>query len=104
MVTLSIKPELEARWRSVLEREINLSLAPVRGRLRAARVRFVQVALPDGGAPGFRCTVTGRGIGGEVHRAQADSSDGRIAIQSAIVRIRRDVIRRHQIARLPRRA
>jgi hypothetical protein len=101
VVKLDIHNELAPDWRRVLEREVNLSLAPVRGRLRAARIRFAGALLPDSEEPGYRCVFTGRGIHGETYYSEADSLDGRAAIQGALIRVRRDVVRRCQSFRGP---
>jgi hypothetical protein len=100
---IEIQEELAPVWRPVLERELDLNLAPVRGRLRAARVRFVGTVLPDTDGRGYRCVFRGRGIHGEAYFAEADSVDGRTAIHGALIRVRRDLVRRcHNFRARPR--
>jgi hypothetical protein len=94
VVRVEIQEELEPVWRSVLERELNLNLAPVRRRLRTARVRFVGTVLPDNQGRGYRCVFTGKGLRGEAYFAEADSVDGRTAIHGTLLRVRRDLLRR----------
>jgi hypothetical protein len=96
MVYYNIQDSLAPEWRALLEREVNFSLAPVQSRFKNLRIHFVGVMRPAGGGHGYRCVLIGRGVGGEVYHTEADSVDGRVAIQDALQRARRAVTRRRQ--------
>ncbi len=97
MVQLKIQDNLEAEWRPVLEHELNFSLSPVQSRFKHLRIHFVGVLRPAGHGAGYRCVLVGRGHGGETYHTEADSSDGRMAIQDALLRARRAVTRRRRL-------
>ena len=96
MVQLKIQDNLDAEWRPVIERELNFSLAPVQSRFKNIRIHFVGVLRPAGHGAGYRCILVARGHGGETYHTEADSPDGRMAIQDALLRARRAVTRRRR--------
>lgn len=97
MVHLKIQDNLEAEWRPVLERELNFNLSPVQSRFKNLRIHFVRVLRPAGHGAGYRCVLVGRGQGGETYHTEADSADGRTAIQDALLRARRAIARRRRL-------
>ena len=98
MIHLRVQDDLEPDWKPVIERAVDISLGPVQARLRHVRIHFVGVLRPAGVGRGFRCVLVARGIGGETYHTEADSSDGRMAIQDALLRARRAITRRRQFA------
>ena len=99
MIHLRIQEDLEPAWRPVIERAVNCSLGPVQTRLRHVRIQFVGVLRPAGVGRGYRCVLIGRGVGGETYHTEADNSDGRVAIQDALLRARRSIARRQVSSR-----
>lgn len=91
-----IAPDLANRWRPVIERQLDLTLAPLRDRLRSARVRFAQEG-PRAGRVGagesYCCEFTVRDRVGATHRSVARHRDGTVAIADALTRARRSITR-----------
>ncbi len=94
---LDIAPELTARWQALIERQLGLTIEPLRARLRSARLRFARTGTPARaglGGDGYFCELTARGLQGETYRAVARGRDGALAIADALARARRSIARR----------
>jgi hypothetical protein len=84
MVRISVQPELQAEWRPVLERQLNLALGRMRGQLSSLRGHFDASPAPDGETLAYRCELRSRTARGHVYRDTARSPDGSTAVTDAL--------------------
>ncbi len=96
MIRLNIQKGLGTSWRPLIERQIDLTLSPVRASLRSAEVRFSALRPPGREQLSYRCELRGRGIAGESFHCLAEHTDGQTAIADAFARARRDIVRSRQ--------
>lgn len=102
MIRLNIQEGLGASWQPLIERQIHMTLSPVRASLKSAEVLFSSVRPPDGGPQSYRCELHGRAVGGDTFHSHAQHTDGQTAIVDAFARMRRDIARRRQRGVPPR--
>jgi hypothetical protein len=92
-----IDPVLGADWKETMERREFL-LAPL---LRYLRHGVVRLSVEEG-APGnsqpvrYRCEFTGEDIDGDTYAFASSNTDGVMAIDDTVARLRRTLTRRHQ--------
>jgi hypothetical protein len=98
MIRLNIQDELSDSWQSLIERQIDMTLSPVRASLRSAQVSFSAVPRLGSDSISYLCELQGRGIGGETYYTRAQHTDGQTAIVDAFARARRDIARQRQRA------
>lgn len=91
MISINVQTDLDDEWRPVIINQINMSLMPLRNRMKNIRIDFRQsVALPEG-ATRFCCEIVVREQSGVVCEAETRHRDGLIAIRDALARVRRGV-------------
>jgi len=95
MFRITVDPDLRARWQPIVERQVDMTLSPLRASLKSGRVDFgLNVDGDEGGI--YWCKVRGAGVRGESFEATARHTDGLIAIVDAMARARRAIARRRQ--------
>ena len=90
----SIAPELASRWLPVIERQFDLTLAPLEISLKQVSVGFSVVG--ENGSTTYRCEVSGTTAAGGEFNLSNQHRDGRVAITDVFSRARREVARSRQ--------
>jgi len=97
-----IDPVLGSGWRDIMARREFL-LKPLLKYLHHGVVELSVEpsvdAATDGAADGkirYRCSFSGEDIDGQSHRFSSSSTDGVVAIDDTVARLRRTLSRRHQ--------
>lgn len=90
---IQIPEELRASWQARIERLVHLTLGPLRGTLRRARLEFRSTDSPEHGKGRYQCVFEASGPHGEPYRFCVQHRDGVVAIVSALARARRAIMR-----------
>lgn len=92
-----VDPVLGAGWREAMERREFL-LAPLLKYLRYGVVRLTVEKGPQGASqsPRYRCEFTGEDVDGDTYEFASSNTDGVVAIDDTVARLRRTLTRRHQ--------
>jgi len=95
-IRIEVDPELQAQWLPILERQIDLTLAPVAMTLKRARIRFSAFESEGTGDVRYLCELQGRGEDGVQLHFRALHRDGQTAIHDTAARARRAIAHRRQ--------
>ncbi len=95
-IRFDLQPELRKRWLPILERQVDLTLAPLAGSLKSAKISFSTFKAEGDGELRYLCTLEGRGPDGSHIRFQARHRDGQTAIHDTAARARRAIARSRQ--------
>ena len=96
MIRLQLPKSLEPSWKPVLERQVDLALTPLRASFRGGHARLSLVQAGEHRTCGYRCEVLVNGLHGETFEADAQHTDGLVAIMDATARARRAIARRRR--------
>lgn len=90
-----VDPALGAAWDDAMDRRQFL-LAPLTKYLRSGVVRLTFESDVHGAPARYRCEFTGEDVNGSHYAFASSNSDGMVAIDDTIARIRRTLTRRQQ--------
>lgn len=93
MLRVQLPDEISAEWRPIIERQVNLTLSPVRGSLSSLRIDFQPVRSSGNGTISYRCELRGRASNGRTYNATAQHPDGQTAILDTLTRAKRAIVR-----------
>ena len=89
MFKVEIGKELAPDWQRFIDRQLDMTLSPVRGSLQSARVRLTvdqrQTPLQ------FECELSGRDKHGAPLHARTRNANGYLAVTDALARVRREI-------------
>lgn len=103
-IRFDLDPELREQWLPILERQVDLTLAPLAGSLKSAKITFSTLEDEGAGELRYLCTLEGRRQDGSQLRFQARHRDGQTAIHDTAARARRAIVRSRQkraLGRMP---
>ena len=95
-IRFDLDPELRQRWLPILERQVDLTLAPLAGSLKSVKISFSTLKAEGDGELRYLCELEGRGRDGSHIRCQARHRDGQTAIHDTAARARRAIARSRQ--------
>lgn len=95
MFKVTVQPDLQEHWQSIIERQVDIALSPLRASLKSARVCFGVNRNRDE-QDVYWCKVNGCGMAGESYHTLAKHTDGVIAVVDATARARREIARHRQ--------
>jgi hypothetical protein len=93
MLRVQIPEDISPVWRPIIERQVDLTLSPVRGSLSSLRIDFQPVQSNGNGAVAYRCELHGRASNGRTYSVSAQHPDGQTAIVDTLTRARRTIVR-----------
>jgi ribosome-associated translation inhibitor RaiA len=96
MLKITVECEPSASWRESIEQKSDYILSSLMGDLREAHLTFASVSTSGVGGQRFRCELKAKLVDGEWERVTSEHPDGMAAIEGAIFRFRRAVIRQRQ--------
>ncbi len=95
-IRFELEPGLRKQWLPVLERQVDLTLAPIAGRLKRVKITFSTFTAEGDGQLRYLCELEGRGQDGSRLHFQARHRDGQTAIHDTAARARRAIARSRQ--------
>jgi hypothetical protein len=93
MLRVQVPDEISPEWRPIIERQVNLTLSPVRGSLSSLRIDFQPVRSNGDGTIAYRCELRGRASNGRTYSVSAQHPDGQTAIMDTLTRAKRTIVR-----------
>ena len=97
MLKISVECEPSTNWRESIEQKSDYVLSSLMGDLRQAHLTFAPVCTNEAGGMRYRCELEAKLVNGGWERVTSEHPDGLTAIEGAIFRFRRAVVRQRQV-------
>ena len=92
MIKLQIENGLDASWHRTINYQVNYLLAPVLKNIRSGEINFY--TCKQSRSLYYCCDMVGKDIGGQEFLFSVRNSNGKIAINDTVSRVRREFLRK----------
>ena len=92
MIRLHIEEELDSRWRSTINYQVDYLLAPIVNNIKFSEINFYTCKKAK--HKYYCCDMLGEDQSGHKFQFTVKNSNGKIAIKDTVSRVRRELLRK----------